>query len=651
MLSLAPCLFALCSAAQTQPAPQATGESQFWQAHLNVAKPDESQVADLEFGLELLEQDGSWSAYLVNEPERIPIPKVSWDGTQLSLAIEHYDSRIEAELNAEGLLEGSWRKLRGKDNVAEVPFWATRGKPEPKPTRAVLPLDVAGRWAVQFADDEHASVGIFQQAGERLTGTFLNATGDFRYLAGRVEGRQLKLSCFDGAHAFLFEAEIGEDGSLEGSFRSGNWWLDSWSAKRDAVVQMTDSFQQTSWDHEYSLAELNFLDEAGQLRSLIEPGFMGQATILQLFGTWCPNCHDETRYLVELQRRYADRGLRVVGLAFELSGEFQRDVKQIDVFRKRHDVPYPMLLAGTADKRAASLAFPAIDRLRSFPTSIFIDSTGRVRGLHSGFAGPATGDEHTRLRAHYEGWIESLLSEEPAPTAALQARLAGSIWQEPGGPLRVQFALDEAGALQASHTPMDSIGQPQLGEAAPASVTSEVSLRADTLWFAGLPWRLDERVGTLAPTLDYGRRLFELGAPAKPIVRQLAGVSTEDLVSLVTKPDETNSDLVTRVEALFLIAHGKLASDAQSTRLVELLQDPSHRIRMGALHTLGELRYRAAIPALRAHLEHPNAAERREAVDALVALGLVQAELKSECPELWAQIDVLVRKTLSDQED
>ena len=57
----------------------------------------------------------------------------------------------------------------------------------------------------------------------RVTGTFLTETGDYRYLEGVVDGDSLKLSCFDGSHAFLFHAALDQD-SFRGRFWSGTHW-------------------------------------------------------------------------------------------------------------------------------------------------------------------------------------------------------------------------------------------------------------------------------------------------------------------------------------------------------------------------------------------------------------------------------------------
>ena len=134
-----------------------------------------------------------------------------------------------------------------------------------------------------------------------------------------------------------------------------------------------------------------------------------------MFGSWCPNCHDEAPYLAELHRRYKDRGLSILALAFELTGDLERDTRQVEIYKRRYGIEFPVLVAGLADKKEASKAFPLLDRVRSYPTTVFMDADGRVRAVHTGFAGPATGKEHAKLRAEFERLIEELLGDGATP--------------------------------------------------------------------------------------------------------------------------------------------------------------------------------------------------------------------------------------------
>lgn len=368
---------------------------------------------ELPFELEL-ELSPTPRARVRNGTEQLPVPEVRRDGAALTLAFPHYDSTIVATLRADGSLTGEWTKRRGGDRTTRLPFRATRGAAPRFPDRGASTRPApTGRYAVDFESDDDPAVGIFEvddRGGAR--GTFLTTLGDYRYLAGRWHGDVLELSCFDGAHAFLFRARATGDGTLTGDFWSSGTWHETWTARPDPAAELPDPFDQVRWTGERSVDELAFPDadgEGAEPRGLSE--WSGHARVLQIFGTWCPNCCDETRLLAELDRRHRDRGLRIVGIAFEHTGELERDRRQIARWRERFGARYPVLLGGTSDKAGAAAALGALDRIKSFPTTVFVDRAGRVRAVHSGFAGPATGARHERLRERFEALILELLAD------------------------------------------------------------------------------------------------------------------------------------------------------------------------------------------------------------------------------------------------
>lgn len=405
-----------------------------WRAWLD------SPGGELPFGLELQQGPGKggWRAFILNPPERIAVARVTLDKDkgQLVFDMAPYDSTLRATPAADGMsLDGTWRKRRDAKTWVEMPFHARRPSVvgdvggearrfRTDPAAAAGPAAaLSDRWAVTFSSDKDPAVAILAtQAPDRVTGTILTATGDYRYLAGNLDGARLRLSCFDGAHAFLFDARLesasGTAGAamptLRGDFWSSDRWHETWVARPDPRAALADTFAQNRWNENVALTDVRFPDLKGQMRSLADPAFAGKARILQVFGSWCPNCNDETAYLVELDRRYRSRGLSILGLAFEATGELERDTEQVRRFAAHHHVEYPVLVAGLSDKEQASKTFPLLDRVRAYPTTIFLHADGRLRVIHTGFAGPATGEEHRQLRQQFETLIEELLAETPS---------------------------------------------------------------------------------------------------------------------------------------------------------------------------------------------------------------------------------------------
>lgn len=368
------------------------------------------------FGLELAKDDGGWSATIVNGPERIEVPEVAISDGVLTLSIDYFDSSIVATVEDGGTrLEGEWKKKSTGERWTGLKFHATAGRTprfEPIAAGEQPAGNLARRWAIKFDQSDDLAVGVFEQgADNNVVATVMTTTGDYRFLAGTFEANRLRLSCFDGAHAFLFDAMMQSDGTLAGDFWSRDSWHQRWTARADPSAQLPDAFTQTHWTGTVPLADLIFPDVDGRKHSLADSAYAGKARIIEIFGTWCPNCHDASKYLIELDRKYRDRGLSIVGLAFELSGDFSRDAKQVRRYAERVGVTYPILLAGVSDKKKASEAFPALDRIRSYPTTIFLHADGRVRAVHTGFTGPATGEEFQKLRREFETIIEELLTE------------------------------------------------------------------------------------------------------------------------------------------------------------------------------------------------------------------------------------------------
>jgi thiol-disulfide isomerase/thioredoxin len=402
-------------------APRVAGE---WRAVL--ASPG----GELPFGLRLTRTGRGLRAVAENGSEQAPFSSVAQSGAKLTLRIDWYDSRIDAEVTPRGdRMTGVWTRTE-PGGPARIPFAAVRGK-SPRFTRvantgaapAALP-SVSGQWSAEFKDADGVSPaqGEFRQEGERVTGTFLTPTGDYRYLEGSYEGGLLRLSTFDGAHAFLFTARGEADGTLQGDFWSRDRYHATWTARRVAAGQpvLPDAWAQVGLTNNEGRFGFRFPDLDGHAVSSADPRFAGKVVLVNVFGSWCPNCNDEAPVLAGWYRRYHDRGLEIVGLAYEYTGDPARDTRFVRKYAARHGITYPLLLAGTSDKKAAAQTLPDLTAVVAFPTSIFLGRDGRVRKIYTGYAGPGTGEHHQELVGELERLIESLLAE-PAPGAARAA--------------------------------------------------------------------------------------------------------------------------------------------------------------------------------------------------------------------------------------
>jgi len=294
-------------------------------------------------------------------------------------------------LYEENVMEGEW-VIPYRDTYNRIPFVAKYGH-NYRFTQLRKPpiMDMTGSWAVTFGlteeEDPYPGVAELRQKGNSLTGTFLTETGDYRYLEGTVQANKLYLSVFDGAHAFLFEGKIGQDSLIRGIFRSGRQYQTIWEGKPDQKASLRDAMTITGIKKGVPVA-FSFPDEKGNLVSLTD--IPGKLKFIQIMGTWCPNCLDETRFLQEFLWNNKEKDIGVVGLAFERYPEKEKVLPLLAAWRKRLQVSYPLLWAGSHRKKEASVALPFLEEVFAFPTLLILNGRNEVLRVHTGFSGPAT---------------------------------------------------------------------------------------------------------------------------------------------------------------------------------------------------------------------------------------------------------------------
>jgi len=222
----------------------------------------------------------------------------------------------------------------------------------------------------------------------------------------------MKLSTFDGAHAFLFTAKV-TDSTMDGQFYSGNHWKEPFVAKRNEAYELPSANELTFLKDDYDGLEFSFPDENGNIISLSDERYDDNVVVVQIMGTWCPNCLDESKYYAKFYEANKDKEFEIVALAFEYAETEDKAFKSINRLREKLNIAYPILLAqyGTSDKAKAQEKLPMLNHVLSYPTSIFIDKTGKVRKIHTGFNGPATGEKYEEFKTEFEGFVDALLDE------------------------------------------------------------------------------------------------------------------------------------------------------------------------------------------------------------------------------------------------
>ncbi len=349
-----------------------------------------------------------------NGSEEILVDDISmaWDNRigkdTITINFPVYGTYIKG-VYAENVIEGHWYVPSKGDY--QIPFVARFGENYRFSKEIDVPdLQVSGKWAVQFGvetDDPYAAIGEFKQDGKLLTGTFMTETGDYRFLEGEVVKDKLYLSCFDGAHAFLFEAKMQKNGELTGVFRSGKHYKTIWLGRKDAAAQLRDPNELTRLKDGYNGLEFSFEDLDGHIVRSDDKRFEGKVRIYQIMGTWCPNCRDETVFLNKFIEEHPEYDLVVVGLAFERQKTKADAIRVLKKFKERLGVKYDILL-GSIDKSNAAEKLPMLDHIMSFPTMVIEDKSGYVYKIHTGFSGPATSEYETFVR-EFTNTVEEIL--------------------------------------------------------------------------------------------------------------------------------------------------------------------------------------------------------------------------------------------------
>ncbi|PJJ59342.1 TlpA disulfide reductase family protein [Hymenobacter chitinivorans] len=368
---------------------------------------------------------------LRNGEERLKLDETTTAGDSTTIRLGVFDAALVVRAVGEDGLKGTWVKYDGKEPY-RVPFAAFRtpnndnlfvGDSKMVPIYGDLVKGATFR--VEFKGDDgetYPAVGLIQQDSANdhmLTGTFLTTTGDYRYLAGNIvnkkDGEHLLLSTFDGSHGFLFDGKVSKPGninSITGDFYSGKSGHETWTAVLDGNAKLPDANTLTGMKPGQKKLAFKFpnIYEGGSI-SPIDPKYQGKVVVLQILGSWCPNCMDETNFLAPWYEKNKGRGVEIIGLGYERTPDQTLASQKLIKMKERMNVGYDLAVAGVASKDSASKSLPQLAGVLAFPTTIFLDKKGEVRKVHTGFSGPGTGKYYQQEIAEFNKTVDMLLKE------------------------------------------------------------------------------------------------------------------------------------------------------------------------------------------------------------------------------------------------
>lgn len=401
-------LFSACTSKQT------TLKEGIWRAEL-----ERKDGHSIFFNFKVSDSSGQQVIHVFNADGQLKVDSIVFNGDSVFIQMPFFGSHFNAKIKTDGSLEGTWTKNYG-NRFAVMPFKAFPGDSLRLPSYAEAKQNITGSWETSFLREDGSvskAIGLFQQNENKVTGTFLTPTGDYRYLQGVVSGDTLKLTGFDGCHALLFTALVDSTNTLsDGKMYSINSKVRAWNA----VKKEYDSLPAAYAVHNIQpgMVKVNFdLKDfrTGRNVSLQDDAYKNKVVVIQILGSWCPNCMDETQYLTKYYDENHQRGVELVAISFERTADYKESKNAVQSFLDRFALKYPVLYSGIAvsDPQLTEKIFPNLpEKINVFPTTIFIDKAGFVRKIHKGFNGPATGKYFIAFKKEFNAIVDGLLAEK-----------------------------------------------------------------------------------------------------------------------------------------------------------------------------------------------------------------------------------------------
>ena len=369
-----------------------------WRAALDLAG------GTLRFSIQV---DGgtSTTARLCNGSYCEPFSAVHISGDTVLFEIGDYAASIRAVWQGDSLV-GAYSNV-GNRGPRTIPFRAARGTWPARPA----PAELIGTWDAWFGSEGRLSPRVLELGNGPLglQATVLSNSGDYGAFWGGAAGRDFSVGHFDGSFIYMLTGEVVGD-TIVGVFHAGLRSQTPFTATRSSGAPHLRPPTEVTTADTTAPFEFAFPNLDGTIVTNEDPRFQGKIVMVDIFGTWCPNCQDAAPTLVELYNAYHARGFEVVSLAYEVTGDPEVDGVLVRRFRDKFGIPWPILLAGVNESELTAATLPQLEGFTAYPTLLFLDRTGRIRKIHAGFYGPATGAQYTKLRADLHSYIEELLA-------------------------------------------------------------------------------------------------------------------------------------------------------------------------------------------------------------------------------------------------
>lgn len=379
---------------------------------------------EVPFNFEVKKSDGETAILTAINGDRrddFNVKNISADSIQVTL--NTFETAWFAKIEKDGSLTGVQKSLIAGNNAKALAFTAQPGKAYRfvEPGKEVAPrADISGKWVIKLDGVSPTTgkplpdrVAVFEQKGNKLNGIILSVSGDSRELQGNVQGDEFFLSGFTGSSPAYVKGKITDDKTITGAIGAGTEPT-RFSGTKDANAALPDAYSLTFLKPGYDKLDFTFPDINGKQVSLSDEKYKGKVVIIEIMGTWCPNCIDQVQFLAPWYKENKAKGVEAIGLAFEAKDDLQFAQGTLAKLKNRYDIQYDLLFAGKVGGNVVAEKLPAIDKFLAYPTTIIVGRDGKVKEIHTGFSGKGTGKFY---QDYVKKWNEDLakLIAEPLP--------------------------------------------------------------------------------------------------------------------------------------------------------------------------------------------------------------------------------------------
>ncbi|OQP63149.1 redoxin [Niastella vici] len=369
----------------------------------------------IDFNVAIQYKKGKPVWYIRNAAEKIEVTAIEQKQDSILVQMPLFESEFRLQAVNNNTLRGVW--IKGTSSTTQVmPVVFTYNQPQRYPQAKHTKRLLTGRWSAVFVENSNPMQAVieFKQNGTALTGTVLTPTGDYRYLEGAVHNDTLHLSTFDGSHAYYFRGTVHNDSVItNGLFASGATYHENWTAQKNEQASVPDTLAAVYLKPGEEYLNFRFPDLDSNLVSITDDRFKNKVVIIQIMGSWCPNCMDETAFLSDYYKNNKQRGVEMIALAYEYSTDFKRSQQGLRKFQQHFNITYPMLITGVkvSDTLRTEKTLPQITRIKMFPTTLFIGRDGKLKKTHTGFMGPGTGIHYEAYKKEFYAIVDELLKQ------------------------------------------------------------------------------------------------------------------------------------------------------------------------------------------------------------------------------------------------